>query len=79
MIEVSPSAALLLYLLLTLSVVMGFWLYQNYKSITKKIITAPKSLYVCEYCSAVYLDEAHLAVTQCPECHSFNKDNTYSR
>jgi len=79
MIELSPASALLLYLLLTLSVVLGLWSYQHYKTRSKKIITAPKELYICEYCQAVYLDNAQLTVTQCPECHSFNKGNRYKK
>jgi hypothetical protein len=28
---------------------------------------------VCEYCHFCYLDSHNREVTQCPQCHSFNK------
>lgn len=77
MIELTPQAALMLYLLLTMTLVLGLWGYAHYKTRSKKIFTAPRQLYVCEYCTSVYMDEAHQAVTQCPQCKSFNKGNDY--
>lgn len=79
MIELTPSAALMLYLLMTLSFVLGLWGYSHYKTRSRKIFTAPKELYICEYCTAVYMDEAHQSVTKCPECQSFNKGNRFQK
>lgn len=77
MIELTPQAALMLYLLLTITFLLGLWTYSHYSTRRKKIFTAPKELYVCEYCTMVYMCEAHQSVTQCPECKSFNKGNKY--
>ncbi len=73
MIELTPTAALTLYLSLTLAVVLGLWAYQHYKSRHKKLITAAHKLCVCEYCHFAYLGELGKEVTQCPQCQSYNK------
>lgn len=77
MIELSTNTAVMLYLCLTLSILLGLWLYHHYQSKRKKIVTSEKELRVCEYCHFVYLDVDFKEVTQCPQCKLFNKRNTF--
>ncbi len=79
MIELTPSIAINLYLGLTLALVLGIWFYHHYTSKAKKILPSDKRLYVCEYCHFAYLEESAKEVTQCPQCQSFNKDNSFRK
>lgn len=67
----------MLYLGATLVFILGVWGYHHYKMKKKKILTARQELHICEYCQFVYLAELGLQVNKCPQCHSFNKSNTY--
>jgi hypothetical protein len=73
MIELTPTAALTLYLSATLAFILTLWVYQHYKSRHKKVTTVAHMLCVCEYCHFAYLGEVGREVTQCPQCKSFNK------
>lgn len=77
MIELSPTTGFMLYLCATLVFLLSLWGYHHYLSRKKKILTAKQELLVCEYCQFAYLAESGLKVTQCPQCHSFNKSNIY--
>lgn len=77
MIELSTNTAMMLYLVLTLGFVLGIWIYNQYFSKRKKISIAARELLVCEYCHCAYLEELGKPVTQCPQCHSYNKSNKY--
>lgn len=79
MITVSATTATMLYLCMTLAVLLSLWVYQHYRLRTKKIEITEQELFVCEYCLFVYLEEKTKTVTQCPQCHSFNKNNPYSK
>ncbi len=77
MISVDPSKALILYLMFFFITLLFLWLKSNKKR-TKAIKVKPFSvLYLCYYCTFVYLDKNHKKITQCPQCKSFNKDNCY--
>lgn len=73
MIELTPTAALTLYLSATLAIVLSLWIYHHYKSRHKKLVTLSQELFICEYCHFAYLDERGKKVTHCPQCQSFNK------
>lgn len=77
MISLSPNTALMLYLCLTLAILFGVWLSNHYKTRRKKIVLAEEHLLVCEYCHCAYLAQAEKQVTQCPQCNSYNKNNSY--
>lgn len=73
MIELTPNGAVMLYLSLTVSLILGFWVYHHIRGRNKSILPEEKKLYVCEYCNFLYLDEREKGLTQCPQCHSYNK------
>ncbi len=73
MIELSTNTAVMLYLVVTLSAVLGMWIFHHYSTRKKKIILAAQELQVCEYCHFVYLIDLEKEITQCPQCRSFNK------
>jgi ribosomal protein L37AE/L43A len=73
MIELSPTTALMLYLGMTLSVLLGLWIFQHYRYRHKKILSSEKELFICEYCHFAYLDEGTKKITHCPQCQSYNK------
>lgn len=77
--ELSIHTAFMLYLALTLFVLLGIWINQHYKSRHREILPVEKSLFVCEYCHFTYLSEDEKPVTKCPQCHSFNKDNSFKK
>ncbi len=77
MIKLSAQAAAMIYLLLTLGSLLALWLYQHFKGSKKKILPAREDLYRCEYCHAAYTADPLKKVNQCPECHSYNKENHY--
>lgn len=74
MIQITTTVAITLYLFLTLSVVLGVWLLQQYRSKKKQRLTLDK-ITVCEFCHFVYLERVEKAVTQCPQCHCYNKES----
>lgn len=73
MIELTSSTAAMLYLCMTLSVLLGLWAYQHYRSRRQKIVIIEQKLAVCEYCHFAYLADLSKNVTQCPQCRCFNK------
>jgi len=77
MIEISPTAATMLYLGLTISILLGLWIYQQYRFQRKKILPAEQKLLICEFCHFAYLEDQAKNVTRCPQCQSFNKNNSY--
>lgn len=79
MISVSAAAAFMLYLCLTLGTLFGLWIYSHFKNKKRKILANREELYLCEYCHFVYVSNPLKPVNQCPQCKSFNKNNTYSK
>ena len=77
MIELSPATAIMVYLFLTLMILLGIWGFHHLSCRNKKVVLAQHELYICEYCSFVYLDQIAKPLSQCPQCHSFNKMNRY--
>jgi len=73
MIELSSTSAFTLYLGITLGLILGIWVYHHLSSRRTKISILDQELLVCEYCQCAYLSNRGLAVTQCPQCHSYNK------
>ncbi len=73
MIELSPTMAIIIYLALTLSTLLGIWIFYHYKSRAKKVVLSEKKLFVCEYCHFAYLDRIEKRITQCPQCQSLNE------
>lgn len=79
MIELSPTTAVNLYLALTLTLLLSLWGFHHYSTRRKKIIAEDNELLVCEFCHFAYLAEIGKAVTKCPQCTSFNKNNKFRK
>lgn len=77
MIELSFGTAFMLYLLFTLTLILGLWFYSHYQTKHKEILPYEQDLYICEYCHFAYLEEPTKDVNRCPQCHSLNKKNRY--
>lgn len=73
MIELSSENALLLYLGITLSMLLGLWLHGHFHSRKKKIVISEQKLQVCEFCHFPYLDNLSKEITKCPQCKCYNK------
>jgi len=78
-IELSTTTAMMLYLGLTLTFLLGLWFFQHYQLRHKKMIVSEQELFVCEYCAFAYVADGTKPVTQCPQCASFNKHNKFKR
>lgn len=74
MIELTTNTAIMLYLSLTLSTLLGLWVYHHYSTRSKKVDISDQELHVCEYCHFAYLDEIETPITRCPQCKSYNKN-----
>lgn len=72
MIELTPATAFMLYLLATLFVLLGLWIYQHYQQRHQTILPPEKELHVCEFCHFAYLEEDSKKISRCPRCQSFN-------
>ena len=79
MIELTANTAAMVYLFLTLTTILGLWILHHCQTRRKKIVTSEQELHICEYCHFVYLDEDFKNITQCPQCHLFNKHNKPTR
>jgi protein-arginine kinase activator protein McsA len=79
MIELSQTTALTVYLFISLTLLLSILIYQHFFSIKRKVRTDRERLLVCEYCHFAYLGEIGSELTQCPQCSSFNKNNTYKK
>lgn len=77
MISLSPAAAVMLYLTLTISALFGLWIRQHLRRKKQRIFSDRSELYMCEYCQQVYVSDPLKPVNKCPECKSFNKNNRY--
>lgn len=70
---------MMIYLGLTLSAILFLWMAQHYQRRQKKTILSAQKLLLCEYCKCAYVGEISKNITQCPLCHSYNKNNHYQR
>lgn len=73
MFELSTTTALMLYLIGTLLPLLSLWGYTHFKKRQHKIIIHEHDLLVCEFCHFGYLSEKGKALSQCPQCHLYNK------
>lgn len=50
------------------------WVLNHFTKKNKKINLRENQFICCEYCHCPYLAEVSKAITQCPDCHSYNKN-----
>ncbi|WP_042282419.1 hypothetical protein [Candidatus Protochlamydia sp. R18] len=77
MIELNFTTAFMLYLGVTISALLGTWVYSHYRTRKQTIFSTEQSLFVCEYCHFAYLEENIKELNRCPQCNLFNKQNYY--
>lgn len=77
MIELTYNTLLILYLSLTLSFVLGTWIYSHYRTRKRTFFPPEKSLCICEYCHFAYVEESANPLNRCPQCGLFNRQNTF--
>lgn len=75
MIELTPTAAFVLYLAITSAIILTMWTYHHFKSRNQVIVSADQTLFVCEYCHGTYLSDPIKTITRCPKCQCLNKPN----
>jgi hypothetical protein len=76
MITVNQTTMLLLYLGFFLFFSLGAWVSSHLKSCKKEPLPPLYQLSMCEYCAFEYLATTGKQITQCPQCHSYNKNLT---
>lgn len=77
MIELTFNTLFILYLGLTLTSVLGIWIFSHYQTRHKTILSTEQDLRICEYCHFAYVEDSVKHLNRCPQCGLFNKNNTY--
>jgi len=73
MIKIEFSLAIALYIALTVSLVLIFWLILERKKVKKFFSVEDRFFWQCNICTYVYVDSRHSVISQCPRCRSYNK------
>lgn len=79
MIELTFNTLFIWYLSVTLTMVLGIWIYSHYRLCRRKFFTIEKALFICEYCHFAYVEEQAKQLNRCPQCGLFNKENGYRK
>ncbi len=77
MVQIEAATLYLLYLGATLAAILGLWISHSLKQQRKQVLPTPQLLCVCEYCKHSYLADRTKAVSRCPQCQAYNKENHY--
>lgn len=72
MIQISLSAALILYSGILGVLIFIIWVYTEVTVRRSYRILEKQFLWRCVFCGYIYLDEEAEAVSQCPRCESYN-------
>lgn len=73
MIHIEFSLAIALYLILTVCLILIFWMAFEKRRIFKPLISDKRFFWQCDICMYVYVDTKHNTLSQCPRCGSYNK------
>ncbi|NIA13720.1 MAG: hypothetical protein GWP08_06530 [Nitrospiraceae bacterium] len=72
MIQISLTAALVMYSAILGLMVLTIWAYTEIVTRRSYHVLEKQHLWRCVYCGYVYLDEEAEALSQCPQCESIN-------
>jgi len=72
MIQISLTAALILYSSVLLILLLFIWGYTEISVRRSHRILEKQFLWRCVFCGYIYLDEAAETLSRCPRCHSFS-------
>jgi len=75
MIQISLTAALILYSAILGVVVFAIWAYTELTVRRSYHVLEKQDLWRSVFCGYVYLDEGAEAVSRCPQCASFNSED----
>jgi ribosomal protein L37AE/L43A len=71
-IELSLTAAIILYSSVLSFTAFGVWFYTEFATRRVHQVLEQQHLWRCVFCSYTYLDEAAERISRCPRCDSFN-------
>ncbi len=72
MISIDFSYAIAIYLLLSLTALLMFWLFAS-KEKDKDLTLDPKFIWFCAVCTYAYINTKEEVISVCPRCGSYNK------
>ncbi len=72
MIQISLSAALIVYSAIVLTGALGIWVYTEITTRRAYLVLEKQYLWRCVYCSYTYLDADAMKHSECPQCRSIN-------
>ena len=70
MITIDFSWAIAIYLILTLCIAIGYWIFYNFDR-GENETTGSEFVEQCPYCTHIYFDYTVKPVKVCPCCHSY--------
>lgn len=74
MITLEFSAALVLYISLSVFAVLIYWVFSGKEEYKRINVSMPdKYIWQCLICAFLYVDSKHPSVSVCPRCGSYNK------
>jgi len=73
MIKIEFSAAIALYILLTVFLVFAAWLFCERRKAFKLLSAENRFFWQCAICTYVYVDSRHNTISRCPRCGSYNE------
>ena len=70
MVKIDFFWAIAIYLILTLCVAIGYWIFYNFNR-DEIDITRSENVEQCPYCTHVFFDYSMKPMKLCPCCHSY--------
>lgn len=72
MIELELTHAVILYSVILGILFLGMWTFALVSTTRTHHVLEKQSLWRCVFCGYTYLDEGATALSECPQCGSFN-------
>jgi len=72
MIQISLTAALVIYSAVIVAGALGMWLYMEITTRRAYLILEKQYLWRCVFCSYTYLDAEAVKHSKCPQCQAIN-------
>ena len=79
MFRMDISTAVFLYVMSSLGVIFFLWIFFEKKVVLPKFVREEADVWECAICAHTYVDSTHQEISQCPQCHSYNKKSTEER
>ncbi len=72
MIKIDLFWAIAIYLIFTLCIAIGYWIFYNSNK-GEMDLTRPENVEQCPYCTHLYVDFSSETTKICPRCHSYHE------